>query len=49
MPAGPSVIRSGGMPSRATPGIQPASPTQPTAEAAQLAFAAALFGGSPSP
>ena len=37
------------MPNRATPGIQPASPTQPTAEAVQLAMAAALFGGSPSP
>ena len=42
-------MRSGGMPMRATPGIQPASPTHPTAEAAQLAFAASLAGGSPSP
>ena len=37
------------MPRRLTPGTQPASPTQPTAEAAQSACAAALFGGSPSP
>lgn len=42
-------MRSGGIPSRATPGIHPASPTQPTADAAQLALAAALLGGSPSP
>ncbi len=49
IPAGPSVSRSGGIPSRLTPGTHPASPTQPTADAAQSACAAALLGGSPSP
>src|SRR5690242_3711659 len=51
MPAGPSVRRSGGMPRRATPGIQPASPTQLNCVLGSQPLLRVLSpgGGSPSP